>query len=486
MMLWPRTLVALCLASAGTGTQMPEALRLAQDSRSTNWLQTARIEYVVHGTQQDNSKYDLFFTWKCAYDDYITVNRGDEEGVVMRNERGEPAPVTYNNRIHHLVQGGDVWEHTEDAPFGYQYGPSLYDSFRQHNLRHLGLSPRGIAETVDKLEDVARQYDGENALKYTTATENGLQVVTARSPNGAFKWWIDPEKDWSILRTETWRNEQRIGENRITVKECDGHWFPVRYEEYRLAAGDLEPSTVIELLSVELNRPEHPQFFTPADIGIEPGMMITQTEVDSARIAFWDGTKLISSDEFHQRAADGTLDTGPTLAREFTRLKVLAERRAEREAAAGGATSQPTSARSNVIRLTWQTFESEWEAYTRAFIAEHALDDGQTERAWAILKDCQTEGQTYIARQRTALDRLEQDYTSLRQAATTGAGDLGARLERLEESRQKLVAPLNRIFEEHLKPRLDRLLTRQQRAAAQQIRKTPSTQPARRPPAGPP
>ena len=451
MSLLVSTLLILTLAPDGGSTQMPEALRRAQEARSTEWIKTARIEYVIHDRTDEESHHDYFFAWSCANDDYITIQRGDEDGIIVHDEHGGPSPFCSQKPVHRLTQGTDIWEHAEDAPNADRYGPSMHYYAAQPNMRHFGLSPRGTGEDLATLEEVARRYYGRNAIQYTTTIEDTVYVVTARTFGGAFKWWIDPAKDWNVLRTETWLNGEQIGEDRYTLKKCDGHWFPVRQDEYRLAAGDVEPSRVIELSLVEFNRPEHLQSLALADIGIKPGTIVYDRQLDSVGTTRWDGSRLV----------------------DIVRIKT-------RDPICDLLQSPDVSSLTLPGRPQWQGIESEWEAYTRRFVANHALDAGQTERAWAILRDCQSRGQTYITRQRAALEAMNQEYDDLQAAVRASAPNIPARRDKLTQTRQKLTAPLIAIFEDHLKPRLDRLLTRQQRAAAQQGKKPPTTQPAAR------
>ncbi|MCH8881067.1 MAG: hypothetical protein IID34_14455 [Planctomycetes bacterium] len=116
-----------------------------------------------------------------------------------------------------------------------------------------------------------------------------------------------------------------------------------------------------------------------------------------------------------------------------------------------------------------KTFESQWERYTREFIARYSLKDSQEQKAWSILKKCQDQGNSYIRRHRAELDKLEARVGELSKS-TAAAADR----EQLAAVRQRLgekLAPIDDIFENQLKPRLDKLPTRKQRAAVKEARK---------------
>lgn len=77
-----------------------------------------------------------------------------------------------------------------------------------------------------------------------------------------------------------------------------------------------------------------------------------------------------------------------------------------------------------------------------------------------ILKNCQEQGRRYLKKHGSKLDILEARVRELR-AARSDAKQVDAAKRQFAEA----AAPLDKIFEEQLKPRLDRLPTRKQRAA---------------------
>ena len=110
-------------------------------------------------------------------------------------------------------------------------------------------------------------------------------------------------------------------------------------------------------------------------------------------------------------------------------------------------------------------FESQWEAYVRDFIQRYQLDDGQTQRAQGILKDCQEIANRLIQKRKPELERLDRQLQELGQSSDP---DKLKQLSELNQKRNKLFEPVNEIFEKQLKPRLERLPTRAQRQAAEQ------------------
>ena len=154
-------------------------------------------------------------------------------------------------------------------------------------------------------------------------------------------------------------------------------------------------------------------------------------------------------------------------ARGFT--VVLSAGGVARAGAAQGAETARSATQPSGQIVEVETFESRWQRYTREFIARYSLKDSQEQKAWSILKKCQEQGNSYVARHRAELDKLEARVGELSKS-TAAAADR----EQLAAVRQRLgekLAPIDDIFENQLKPRLDKLPTRKQRAAVKEARK---------------
>ncbi len=134
---------------------------------------------------------------------------------------------------------------------------------------------------------------------------------------------------------------------------------------------------------------------------------------------------------------------------------------------AGATQSQP--ARSGA------DFESQWEAYVREFIQRYQLDEGQTERAQSILKDCQDAAQRVVQKNKGEIEQLDKKLLGL---AESKDADKLKELSEISARRTKLLEPINEIFEKQLKPRLEKLPTRAQRQAAEEAgKRAPVTPP---------
>ncbi|MGE3182056.1 MAG: hypothetical protein AB7N71_10525 [Phycisphaerae bacterium] len=107
-----------------------------------------------------------------------------------------------------------------------------------------------------------------------------------------------------------------------------------------------------------------------------------------------------------------------------------------------------------------ENFESAWEKYVRDFITKYELDNGQKAVAEKILADCQEQAKRYLATRKSQIDKIDE----LLKEAT---GEKQKEAAALQTKRTKLLAPIDQIFEKQLKPRLDRIPTRAQQAAAE-------------------
>lgn len=103
-------------------------------------------------------------------------------------------------------------------------------------------------------------------------------------------------------------------------------------------------------------------------------------------------------------------------------------------------------------------FAGQWEQYVRDFIHQFKLNEGQSQRALLILKDCQEQGERVIQSRREEITRLDRVMA----AAGRGKDNTGAAAQR-----ERMLSPLSDIFEKQLKPRLDRLLTTAQKKAGE-------------------
>jgi len=462
------------LAGGGTalgGGERPPALTAAVEARAKELLRTARIEYAERSVvvEPDGRRVERplhYYTWRCAGERYVSVDRGDEEGVVMRDADGRPrTDLPHQGPQGYLVKSDEVWLHSESSPAADVFGLQRADWFRLHDLRRLGLNPVTLGQDVEE----ACRANGLPAPDYEATTESGLDVVTATIGPGQFRWWIDPARGWSVVRAAVLRDGQETTSMWLTVAQVDGVWFPTEVEYVRHTDDGHELSTTYAMLSTEFNRPEHPQELTPADIGVEPGMTVHYQDRNDIVTAVWDGQAAISPDEYRVRLSNGSLKRGRTVERELAHL--LREDAPGREAStkpsaeSGGTATRPALF---FAGERGKTFESQWEAYTRRFIMQYRLSAEQARKAWQICRDCEALGRSSIEKRRGDFDEWQKRKDAL---AGASAEEQKKQREALDLRRKELMAPVERIFEERLKPDLDRIPTAQQREARRETAK---------------
>lgn len=111
-----------------------------------------------------------------------------------------------------------------------------------------------------------------------------------------------------------------------------------------------------------------------------------------------------------------------------------------------------------------KNFEGEWEAYVRQFIEKYKLSPEQAQKAQDILKDCEQQAERHMKSRESRFNDLDK-----RDAALKASKDKNAPKEatKINDERQKLMAPIGDIFEKQLKPKLERLPTSKQRKEAE-------------------
>lgn len=136
-------------------------------------------------------------------------------------------------------------------------------------------------------------------------------------------------------------------------------------------------------------------------------------------------------------------------------------------ATGGGATRQPTRNPAPGKPVA----ESEWEKYVREFCARYKLDEPQTQQANTILKQCQENAEKISASKKNELEEIDRKLNELKSSKDPAKTKESTELTK---RRAALLEPINKIFEQQLKPKLERIPTRAQRRAAEEAAKKPA------------
>jgi hypothetical protein len=435
---------------AAWSQERPRALENAQ--RQRDLLQTGTVDFYHQFTSE--ARPPRLFTARFGEVEDAVALRGDEAGVFYRAD-GTIDPGWRGPHVL-LMRKKDTWTYDSD---GMEAMLSLDPLHAEHvwKVRSLGLN---YFNTLSDVHDTLWRDGGKRppAGSYSETIEHGLHVVRAPTERGVITWYIDAQRGWNPVRVTYERDGQVLMQSRSTLKEYGGVWFPATVAFF--GADPDHPVEVVTVTSAAFNRPDQPRVLGPADIGIEAGMSI-QTGQPGHELMRFDGEKAVSEQEFRERLLAGEIKYGPTFLRTVAAYEAVV---AERDDAPHDARTDAPDARSER--------EAEWERYTRDFIARYHLDDGQSQKAFGILRECQEEANQYLLRHKSQLDQLREKTRKLAKADSPDGDELNA----IRQERAKLRQPLDEIFERQLKPRLEKLPTRAQRAAAEGD-EPPATQP---------
>lgn len=455
-----RMLLALAMVGAlgATSNQSaqnkPAAFIAIERARSVERLRKGHIEW-TRETRVGEKTVRRHYTSRFAGEDSLLVDRGDDEGVVMRMADGTPATYTFTGPRQFLTQGDSLWFRVAQSRSATVYHREHQEWSNVRNMRIVGLNP-WIQESnfYERL-----QANGVPNISYSAKVEDGLHIVEAVNGPVTAKWWIDSNKGWNPVRSQTIGAKGVIWENRISLRKYGDVWYPetvARFPDgYKNGA---EPSQIIHINSAVFNTADLPDVLSVADIGLEVGMGVTfHDKGGSYRSLYWDGDKAVPWGELAPRLKSGELRTGPTL----LAIRARATGNARAQTANGSGRGKITG--KTLGQEPRKPFETEWEAYTRRFIAKFGLNDDQSAKAMTILKRCQDQAASYATRMERAFEKLESDLGRLKESGEA-LGSPAA--QKLAFRKEKLRRPIDAIFERQLKPGLEKLPTRAQRAAA--------------------
>ncbi len=330
------------------------------------------------------------------------------------------------------------------------------------DARTLGTGPAGMGESMGLASLPA--LDSDAGTLFDVTSSGGLRVVTRYVDHGdgpvpRMRQWIDPRRGWNVVRVEQLGDDGEVVLRSVTeLRQYGEVWFPKTVTVYNPAKSS-EPVSILTVLEARFNSPSLPSSFTPNDIGVEVGTNVwVQTESGERQLQGWDGAGLLEWGVLAGRVNRGELAYGPNYLRQ-----------------------RSASARKAAVMLSWlnrlypdresqdvnlyvaRTDPGRWEEYVRRFIEHYTLDDAQRQKAWMIYKSCVDQVDGLLARR----DRKDVEAAQRAQEAVDvvpDTADPSAEIERLGETEARLLRPVVDVFEKQLKPRLERLLTRQQRA----------------------
>ena len=351
---------------------------------------------------------------RFAGDDCLSQHLGDDDGVIVRDSDGQPGMATSSRMLRTREAG--KWVRVGGGE------TALIEDERAAvapDARTIGA--RSLYAHAPLREAVLRPHDTRPA-RYEESRDGDLYRVTETRGDEQTTLWIDPQRGWSVVRAAVESGGRPFSETRVTLSQADGVWFPSRVELYTASfRGGQAPVEALDVVLAEFNRPDQPKRLTPSDIGVSENEMVVVRDATGQVLE-------------HALFREGALRRG-------------SPSRAVVESAVAPVASTPPM--------------SQWEQYTRAFIQRYRLDADQREQALRLLRQCQEQAAQHVTRVQAEIERTEQQIAA---ASGADASDVAGEAQRRLEA---LMVPVERIFTERLKPGLERIPTRAQRAAVE-------------------
>jgi len=424
----------------------PEALKRMEQSRQA--LTAARFEWsrIDQPKNPSEKPRELFQTTRFSGADQLEIHHGDSDGVMYPDKIGEDLSCS-ERRL--LVKDGEQWFHGEDT----SSVSIVTNSERFHpmfDIRTLGMVPimSGQKNVTQYLPDVPETYE--------ETTEGTIHHVTARFREGlAISWDIDASKDYSPLKCVSTYYGSVFRSVDCQYEQLEGIWFPVQTTFYNEG---VELSRIL-INDASFNTEDDARELTPHDLGIFPGMSVGRETDPSYRM--WDGEKGIPPMDYFNAVKAGKIDNSH-FADFIKRIKKEGQ---------GRHPKQYNDASYGLVGV--ERTPGLWEEYVRRFIRKHKFNREATRKAWRVHRVCQTDALKYLKAQRQEIEELDRE---LEKARSGGESQVNA-VKAAEARRERRMGPVVKIFEDRLKPGLNKLVKPKEPAATVATPASPVTGP---------
>lgn len=427
-------ILGICIHSLMGQSAKPEALRRMEESRQA--MTAARIEW----TRTDQEKWrcgqqrEWYHTSRYSGEDHLDINHGDHEGVLFPDQLGEDLSCS---ELRLLKQNNEQWLHSEDTCSASV--ARLPKSFQPvYDIRSLGMVPAQRADLTPN------RYWPEEPQLFEESIDGAIHHVTARFDHGiAFLWDIDASKGYAPQRCVMTVGGKPVSEVRCELEQFGDTWFPAQSTFF---ANGNEVSRIV-VSDASFFGEDDARALTPNDLGIFPGTTVSREGDQSSDM--WDGEKWLSPKDYFAAVKAGNVDSSQYA--DFLKRTQT-----------GGQGRQPKQYDMRTFGLVdVERTPGLWEEYVRRFIRKNHLDTAATRKAWRVHRVCQRDALKYLKDQRDALAELDREFVKTKSAGESPVNAAKA----VEERRDKKLAPVRRIFENHLKPGLDKLLPRKETQA---------------------
>ena len=430
-------LIILCAAPPDAFDRMIES-RLALRRAAVDWSLRSPFDPLTQGAPSRQRS-------RLAESDYGLMSDG-VDGVAGWTEDGKPVA---HSRAAVLRRGSEYWDFRPDLVSGEMYpnvdnaGEVVFD------FRMIGLLP--LPATMHRLDRSIMSFGSAAPPRgFRERDVDGLREVCADQADREVTlcWLIDPARGWNPVRVEQYANGQLTSRCENELAQLDGVWFPVNSRYYDGVGNEIYR---IEIESAVLDPSKLPAQLRPEDIGVGTGMTITVIDGDEGEHKVYvNDLGLVTKEEYFALHRQGTITDDPRIEQAAQRLRASRNN----NSVFGEPASRPTA---SAPVVTPHISDDDWERYVREFVVRYKLNDEQTQNALTILAQCREKRAAHSRATRPRVDAIASKLIVERDREAAA---------RLKSDIAELQAPIDRIFEENLKPRLERLPTRAQRAAA--------------------
>lgn len=438
------------------GDRLPPILREAIAARTQ--LQTGLVEYewvrpaLSRSSEGRVSTVGKYLDRFCPDRGWIQVMypamAGNQEATAAHGSRDRGQP----NALRSMVQDGLWWRHSDRSLEAQLEMIPASEATDHPDFRALGLSTNLLLGTLETVLDEASLPEPWHFSQDGTI---GIVQVTGRSGPLTATWAIDADRGYAPVAVRWEMSESDWIEIRSELAEFDGAWYPSAVTCFRSSyKNGEEPSDKVRILRAEFNRPEHPRHFLPSDIEVVAGMTVKLKQENRFYDYFaWSGQELLTREEWLAKQEKGEVQAHPLV----EELLEESKRRIQQD---------PDGYRAALARQLSSAadrFESYWEHYVRRFVDLHQLSTEQVQTARRILRDCQEQARSYCKSMSLEFRRLDSELAEIRERVPPPPLE---RLQQFDRKYRELMKPIDRIFEESLKPRLEKVPTRAQLEAA--------------------
>lgn len=374
-----------------------------------------------------------------ARDQVAHISVGTKSGITAFTEDGKPKHRGPTGLLR--AADGSFWMHNMDTA-SVQHRKDKGVLAGVYSFRSMGMSYRddGAAGPAGILAGTLPK--GEVA--FTETVVDGLHRVEASNTKGnSVVWYLDPNLNWNPTKCELWNQGKLVRQSQSEYEQINGVYV-LKACAFLNADGSIRQLVTVE--SATVNDPDLPTDLTPEYIGVEPGMTV-RTYTDTRQHFYAGDGKTYRTGKVLAMERRGEIEFGP---------KVKA-RRAGQPIDWFIPDPKRLKKELEIFRKQLRGPLDDWQRYTLEFIAKFGLDEAQTQRALHILRSCQLQRDHYLRVKQPQMARWKQQLP--------GADD--SRRQALQSRLDKVDETVRRIFERQLKPRLDNLPTRGQRAAAE-------------------